>query len=347
MNRIVLLLFLLLILTGKMAAQVEPRFSQHHMASGFYNPASAGSSGYLNATTSFKLFDTYFNPSVSKKNQGSTSTEAAGKDLSYYFVHADMPLKLGKTKHGVGAVFYGDNDASWKSTLIALQYSYKLKLFGGEMGIGIQPGVLSQNIDGTRLTTPDSGGQGTAEDTPGSDTGGEDPAIPLGRTVSGTVFDANIGVYYTRKNLYIGLGAMHITEPEISMDDTDASLLAIYRERTFNFTAGYNIPIKNSLFELQPSVFMLTNTNMFTFDITGRVVYNNRFNAGVSWRLSDNNFYTGLVFMLGAQFANVQVGYAFDTAARFGNTHELVARIRINLNKQKTGNTRHKSVRIL
>jgi len=99
--------------------------------------------------------------------------------------------------------------------------------------------------------------------------------------------------------------------------------------------------------ELQPSVFAQTNFNMYQVDITAKAVYASRFSAGLSWRTSK-----GFVLMLGAKFGKLEGGYAYSmpltpmARATFGG-QELYLKYRMQLNKPKTGLSKHKSVRIL
>ena len=114
-----------------------------------------------------------------------------------------------------------------------------------------------------------------------------------------------------------------------------------------NLVGGYNIQLRNPLYELQPSVFLKTDMQSFQADITARMVYNKMFNGGLSWRINES-----VVILLGATFGRFQVGYAYDfptTAMLKGSSgsHEVLVRYQLKLKKTKTGKNRHKSVRIL
>lgn len=288
------------------------------MSMGYYNPAYAGVSGDLN------LFGLHRQQWVGIEG---------GAPISF-FVTADMPLRLGETDHGIGAVLFTESAGLFHNTHIAGQYAYKHKLFGGTLSIGLQLGMVSQSFDGANARPPGK--------TEGSESQEDDPAIP-NTLVKGTGFDINAGIYYTKKNFYFGLGAMHVTEPELMLEEN----VYTYVEGSYNLVSGYNIQLKNPLYELQPSVFMKTNTRSFQTDITGRVIYNKMFNGGVSWRVNE-----AIVFLLGATFGMVQVGYAYDfptTPILKGShgSHELMIKYKLKLKKTKTGKNKHKSVRIL
>lgn len=330
MKRIAFIVFIICSLGGTMSGQTEAQFSQHHMALGYYNPAWAGSSGDINATSIYKR-------------------QWAGMDDTpgYYFVQADMPIHLGVTRHGVGVLFYSNEGGLYKNTLKALQYNFKYRLWGGEVAIGIQPGIYSQKVKGSTVRPE--------EDNPSSTDGSGDTAMPT-TDISGSTFDINMGLYFRHKQFYMGIGMLHAGQPSIELDEIQEGTL----QRSFNFAAGYNIQLKNSLFELQPAVFMQSSTKgfytdytqsaktAFYADITGRVVYDKKFNAGVTWRTGAQS---GVICMIGAMFDNFQVGYAYDyTTSRTGKSagsHEVVARINFRLKKASRGSAPHKSVRIL
>lgn len=313
MKRVIRSIILFLCIATAVRAQHDAQFSQYFMTLGYYNPAYAGTSGDLN------LFGIHRQQWVGLK----------GGPPKSFFVTADMPLKLGETNLGIGAVLFTESLGLIQSTQIAGQFAYKNKLFGGTLSIGLQLGIANQSFDGTKI----SFGEGVTS---------EDPAIP--RTlVEAMAFDINAGIYYTRKDFYFGVGAMHVTEPELMLEENVYTYIA----GSYNLVSGYNIKLKNPLYELQPSVFMKTNTQSFQTDITGRVVYNKMFNGGLSWRVNES-----IVFLLGATFGNVQVGYAYDfptTPILKGTTgsHELMINYKLKLKKTKTGKNKHKSVRIL
>ncbi len=288
------------------------------MAMGYYNPAYAGTSGDLHA--------------LALHRQQWLGIEGAPKS---FFITGDMPLKLGKTNHGVGIVVFTESIGLFQNTHVAGQYAYKQKLLGGVLSIGLQIGIVNQAFDGEGVSFPTGSSNG-------EDYQQEDPAIPRTQ-VSGMGMDMNAGIYYTRKNLYAGIGVTHLTQPEIQLDEYAYTYIA----SAYNLTGGYNIQFRNPLYELQPSVFLKTDMQSFQADITARLVYNKMFNGGLSWRVNES-----VVVLLGAKFGSLQVGYAYDfptTPILRGSSgsHELMVSYQFKLKKSKSGKNRHKSVRIL
>ncbi|MCD8193841.1 MAG: type IX secretion system membrane protein PorP/SprF [Tannerellaceae bacterium] len=294
--------------------QYDAQLSQYFYAMGYYNPAYAGVSGDLNA--------------LALHRQQWVGIKGAPKS---FFITADMPLSFRETQHGGGVVVFTESIGLFRNTHFAGQYAYKQKLFGGTLSIGLQVGLANISFDGTGVEIGES-------EYPDH----SDPAIPT-TEVEGMALDMNIGFYYTHKKFYVGFGSTHISEPELELEEN----IYTYIGRAYNFTGGYNIQLKNPLYELQPSVFLKTDMSSFQADITARLIYNKMFNGGLSWRVNES-----VILLLGAQFNGIQVGYAYDfptTPILRGSSgsHEIFLNYRLKLKKTKTGKNKHKSVRIL
>ena len=284
------------------------------MAKPYYNPAAVGNSEDLNIMALGRL--------------EWIGVRGAPKS---FFITADMPLRFGKTNHGVGLVVFTEAIGLFQNTHVGAQYAYKYKLFGGVISGGLQFGLVNQSFDGTKVEKVDSEFHQDI-----------DPAIPE-KQVSRMGLDMNFGIFYQHKRFYAGFGMSHITQPELQLNETAYT----YIGRTFNLMGGYNIQLKNPLIEIQPSVFLLTDMQNFHADLTARLEYNKMFNGGFSYRVNES---AGIMF--GVKLGRIQAGYAFDfpTTAlgrASSGSHEICVRYALKLKKTKTGKNRHKSVRIL
>ncbi|MDL2265431.1 type IX secretion system membrane protein PorP/SprF [Parabacteroides sp. OttesenSCG-928-G07] len=317
MKRLLFLLILLIMTcTEVVRAQYDAQLSNYFMSMGYYNPAYAGTTDYLNV---FALH-----------RQQWIGIDRAPKS---FFVSADMPLSFGNSTHGVGVVFFQESAGLYNNMHIAGQYAYKKALWGGTLSIGVQAGIANMIFDGGKSYIP-----------PGDYYAGVDMDGSIPSTeVEGMALDLNAGAFFTHPKFYVGLGVMHLAEPEIQLDEN----LYSYIGRMVNFTAGYNIQTRNPLYELQPSVFLKTDMISFQADLTARLVYNKMFNGGLTWRPGQS-----VVLLLGGTFGSFQVGYAYDFPTspilkETSGSHEVMVKYRLTLKKTKTGKNRHKSVRIL
>jgi type IX secretion system PorP/SprF family membrane protein len=313
MKRLIFSFIAWIALSAGVRAQYDAQFSQYFMAMGYYNPGYAGTNGDLNV--------------LGLHRQQWIGMPGAPQTT---FFNVDMPLSLGNTHTGVGVTMLTETIGLFNNSHISGQFAYKRNLFGGTLSLGVQAGLASISFDGTKVNL----GESEYHDK-------EDEAIPQ-TEINGMALDVNAGLYYTHKKFYAGIASSHVSEPQLALDEN----ISTYIVRAYNLTGGYNIQLKNPLFELQPSVFIKTDLQSFQIDVTARVIYTKMFNGGLSWR-----GYEGIV-MLGASFANVDVGYAYDFPTgpllkASSGSHELMIRYKVKLNKAKTGNYRHKSVRIL
>ncbi|MDH8701444.1 type IX secretion system PorP/SprF family membrane protein [Dysgonomonadaceae bacterium PH5-43] len=326
-------------------AQFDSQLSNYWAITNFYNPAYAGTSGNIELTGLYRL-----------QWLGIENAPKTG------IIAGDMPLKIGDKQHGVGVSMYNDKIGLFKSNVLSGQFAYKLKMFGGNMSIGLQAGYINQSFDGSKVVLPDN--VGNNED--GSGSGTSDDAFPTAE-VSATGFDAALGLFFSKPKWYVGLSVTHLTAPKLDLNDN--TVLEI--PRSYYFTAGYNIKLNNPLLELRPSVLVKT-TELSSFYVEGdsllvetkentlkglwtqtqidvnlRMVYNNSLWGGVSWRKDD-----AVIIMLGGKFKMFEVGYAYDfpiSKIRTSSTgsHEIFIKYALEIDTKKGKKGKSKSVRIL
>jgi type IX secretion system PorP/SprF family membrane protein len=276
-----------------------------------FNPASVGKENVLNVVGAYALDFAGFehNPNT-------------------FYVGADMPLYFLKSYHGVGLSMLNDKIGLFTHQRIAGQYAFRFKLFGGRLAAGIQAGLLMEKFDGSKLDVEDS----------------NDPALPSSE-VSGNSLDLGFGLYYTHKNWYAGASVQHITAPQIDLGETNEFKV----DPSYYLTAGYNIKLRNPLISIPTSTLVRYDGVSWRGDITARVVYKNdkkMLYGGVSY--SPTNSVTALI---GGSFHGINIGYSYEvytSAINPGNgSHELFVSYQTDINLQKKGRNKHKSVRFL
>lgn len=295
-------------------AQNDVQTSMYWATPTLFNPAAAGADTALHVTA----FDRMQWVGV----EGAPQT---------FFVSVDAPFRIKRKRVGVGLSLLNDQAGLFKTTYVNAQLDYSLNLWGGRLAIGVQPGFVNQSFSGGDVFIP----SGDAWDS-------SDPSIPHS-DVSGKGFDLGLGLYYEWGKWYGGIGLQHLNGAELELADYAYSQL----EKTLYFHAGGNIPLKRTLFILQPSVLVKTTFQFTQYDITLRALWNQKFWGGISFRPSD-----AVILMVGANIGAVSLGYAYDIGiSRFGmsagGSHELMAGWTMPLELEKRSKHGHKSIRIL
>jgi type IX secretion system PorP/SprF family membrane protein len=311
MHRRIILLMVVLLVTLGASAQYDPSFSHYWAMETSFNPAAAGKEKVINLTGAYAMTLLGF--------------EHAPKTM---YVSGDMPFEAIGMYHGVGAQIMNDEIGVFSHKRIALQYAAKIPLFGGVLSIGAQGGILSENLDGSKLDLEDP----------------TDPAFSSSE-VTGTGIDVGAGIYYARKNWYVGISALHLTAPLIEIGEKNE----LQVDRTYYLTGGYNIRLRNPFFTIHPSMLARTDGSAWRVDVGARVKYSYEkrvFYAGAAY--SPQNSVTVL---LGGVFQGISLGYSYEfytNGISLGNgSHELCVGYQMEMDFGKKGRNRHQSVRLL
>lgn len=290
-------------------AQWDAQVSQYWKVKTFFNPAFGAEKDSIQATLLHR--------------QQWVGVDNAPKT---FIVSADMPVNFMGRKHGVGILAMSESIGLFKNTSIGAQYVYKKRWKKNILNVGVQLGFTSIGFDASQI---DKAGQEDIED--------------IGATDQTKVFDGNIGIAWVAPKYYIGISSTHITQPNFDIGDD----ITTYIARAYYFTAGYNMRLGKSSYELQPSVLIKADNTVVQYDATARLVYKKMFNGGVSWRKDD-----GWVFLLGINIFGIDAGYAYDLSTsaitvKSKGSHEFFVRYAMPIKLSKSGQTSHKSIRIL
>jgi type IX secretion system PorP/SprF family membrane protein len=292
-------------------AQYDPSFSHYWAMESSYNPAAVGKENKINVIGAYNMSLVGF--------ENNPKTMYFSGDLPFYF--------LGNY-HGVGAKFVNDQIGLFSHNTFALQYAYKLKLFGGSLGVGLQLAMLSENFNGSKLDLAEA----------------SDPAFSTSEQ-TGTGFDLGAGLYYSQRYWYVGASVQHAMAPVVELGETNELEIA----RSYYFTAGGNIRLKNPFLTIHPSVLGRSDGVGYRADATVRVKYTHEkrvMYAGLGY--SPTNSFT---VYLGGDFHGISLGYSYEiytNGLKLGNgSHELMVRYQTDVNFSKKGRNKHQSVRIL
>lgn len=306
------------------SAQSDIQFTQYWAVPAYYNPAATGSTDFLRIRGGARL--------------QWVGIENAPKS---FLIQADSPLRLFKKKIGVGLTMMQESLGLFSNMLLNAQGSYKLKLFKGELSVGVQVGYYNTKFKGSEVYIPD--GDDYHQPT--------DPGIPT-QDLTGSAVDFSLGAFYTHKYFYAGIAGQHLTSPKVTMsiegsESTESQQYETELARMLYFTGGGNIALRNTLFEMQPSLIVKTDFNTFSAEVTMRATYNKFITFGLGYRWKD-----AVSVMVGAEYKNFFLGYAYDypTSAiskASSGSHEIVAGYRLKLDFSGKNRNKHRSIRIM
>ncbi len=301
-------------------AQVDAAMSHFWTAQGYYNPAAAGNLNAIHLQLGSRM------QWVDFKHAPMT-----------FYITADMPYKLLEQRMGVGLKAEFERIGLYTNARIGAQIAWKRKIGKSMLSVGIQPGIFSQTFRGKEVIMPEDEAHQ-----------GNDEAIPK-QDVSGTAFDANVGVYFTHPKFWAGFSVTHVTQPTIELKVSRESVdyYAFNVSRGYYFMGGSNIPINNTLFEIQPSAMFAMTQKAWTAQVATVLRYNRMFNIGVGYRHKD-----AATAFIGVNLKDAYIGYAYDypisaiSKATFGS-HEVFVTYKVKLENREKNKNKQKSIRLM
>lgn len=321
------ILSLVIVLATALAAtaQNDAQLSQYYEVPNLYNPAAVGLTDYI-------------------RIRGAGRLQWVGIDGApkTFLGAADSPFKLFGKRFGAGLVMQQESIGLYSSLNLNAQIAYKLRKFGGEFTGALQIGMYDQRFKGSEVYLPDGDDyhQGADEGIPTTD-------------LHGTALDLGAGIWFNHKRWHAGVSMTHLTSPAIKMggenggSGSDENIYEFHAPRTFYFMAGCNIPLKNTLFELMPSLLAKTDFSFYSAEITARARYNKFLSFGVGYRWDD-----AVIATVAAEIKNFYIGYSFDystSALRSASagSHEIVVGYSLKLDLGEKNRNRHRSIRIM
>lgn len=295
----------------KASAQYDVLFSHYYDMEPSFNAGAIGKDAKMNITAAYAMDLAGFehNPQTA-------------------YIAADMPFQFLNGTHGVGLQFMNDKLGLFNHMRISAQYANKQRLFGGQLSIGIQAGLLTEKFNGSELDVEDA----------------SDPALSSSE-INGNGLDLAAGIYYQRKGFYIGVSALHLNAPKVELGETNE----IQIDRTYYATAGYTFKMHNPFYSIKTSARGFYDGVVYRADVTGRVYYNNdnkHLYGGLSYSPTNS-----VTVLLGMTIQGINVGYsyeAFTNGMNIGNgSHELIVGYQMDINLMKKGRNLHKTVRFL
>lgn len=305
-------------------AQSDAQLTQYYEVPAYYNAGAIGTTDLL-------------------RIRGGMRMQWVGIDNAprAFIATADMPVRLGGKRLAVGLAMQQGSMGLYSSMNLGARVAYHQPLFKGRLSVGLGVGFIDQGFKGSEVYLPDEDDYHQ----------GSDDAIPT-TDLKGNALDLGLGLYYTRGCWWAGLSANHLNSPTITFNAESGQGGA---EDNYEFTvgrtlylmAGCNIPIKNTLLEMMPSMMVKSDLQFTTGELTARVRYNKFLSAGVGYRYKD-----AVSLTLAAELKGFYIGYSYDypvtaIARASSGSHELVAGYSLKLDLSEKNKNKHKSIRIM
>ena len=322
-----MVLFAALVAALPVSAQTDPNLTQYFQAPSFLNPAEAGATDLLRLRGGSRM--------------QWLGIEGAPRD---FMAAADIPFAVFGRRWGGGATMFQESIGLYKTLSINGQLSARQKLGKGYLTVGVQFGYLEQKFKGSEVEIP------TDDDFHDAN----DEAIPT-YDVEGNHFDLGVGVGYVHRLFTLGLSCTHLMQPSIKMQregsqgsgSSDEQYFEFIFRRNLYFIASSNIPLKNTLFEVLPSVMVRSDLRGVQADITARLRWKKFLTAGLGYRTND-----AVSILLEGEYKGIRLGYSYDYATSVimrasSGSHELWVGYSLKLNFGEKNRNRHKSIRVM
>lgn len=268
-----------LFITQDFYGQQAPVFTHHYNSLMFSNPAFAGmregicvSGIYRQQWAGFKDKD---------------GNDVAPQD---FLLTVDSPLRV--LHGGIGGSIIQDKLGQQSDIIVQLDYSFHANLSIGKLGVGAGLNIVNRSIDFTKF-----------------EAGGEDPLLQGLGNESDMRLDASVGLFLSQPGrYYAGISVTNLLESGFKKLSSSTDTVATKTDRTFYITGGYNFVLPgNPLFEIEPSVFILSDLASTQYNITAIVKYNDKFWAGLNYRFQES---VGVI--VGMRFKDFKISYAYD-----------------------------------
>lgn len=291
-------------------SQQDPQYTQYMYNQSVINPAYATTEkGVINLGAFHR----------------SQWTSSVGAPKTYnFFVHTPLSDKI-----EVGLSIITDNigDGVLKENNIYADFAYVLQLDENQkLSFGLKAGLtnFSNNFDNFKFPDDDPLNGITTNDKAFSN-------------LSGTLPNFGVGAFYFTDNYYVGISVPNLLQSKHIKKEQ--GLNSIGGEAIHYFlTAGYVFEMSETL-KLKPAVMAkAVEGSPVVIDASLNVLFNNRFEGGLSYRINDS---ASAMFNVRAT-NNLRIGYAFDyTTSNLGKynsgTHEIMVLFDLDLMSFKKG----------
>lgn len=261
---------LLLLFSGRIIAQQDPMYSMYMLDKMLINPAYTGSASWLVGTLKYRQQFVGF---------------AGGPTTATFNFHT--PIQ--KRHIGLGFKVISDKTAIMSNLNASLFYSYHLNFAGGKLSAGLEAGIYNRRINYQDLVLNDP----------------VDNSLPQTAT-SSLVPDASVGLYYQKKQFYIGYSFCHLVKKDFNYKAISESNSHLYNHMYLLLGKVFELSEKWSF---EPSALVKYQAaSPVQLDVNVSLAYRERVTVGFQYRTGD-----AVAAMLKISILeNLRIAYAYD-----------------------------------
>jgi len=256
------------------------------------NPAVAGSEGYsaFNITSRKNWLGYNGGPLTNSLTAQTRVTRSSNRPSTRF------RRKSSSGKVGLGGYIFNDKNGAINRTGFQLTYAYHIRIKNAQLSLGVSGSGFQFRINKDDLSFKSQND-------------------PLDNGADKVMFipDANVGVYYSSENLYVGLAVNQLFQSALKFNDNGSEYKML---RNYYLSGGYKIAVSKD-FQVEPSIlFQTTEKLLSSFDFNVKGIYREDYWFGISYRTSG-----AIVTMTGVKVKMFNIGYAFDYS--FGEIQKI------------------------
>ncbi|MFO7657105.1 MAG: PorP/SprF family type IX secretion system membrane protein [Bacteroidales bacterium] len=315
---IIIVCSILLSSLNKTNAQQIPLYSQYTFSPFVLNPAAAGAEGYttINFTNRYQWAGIEGAPRTF-----SASIQTRIMKKSHIFknkpIKRNIKYNLRNGRVGLGLTAYNYHAGQIDQTGTQLTYAYHLISNNkSQLSLGLSLGFLRYKINTGNLQLIDMD---------------DDPI--LYNKISLFIPDANVGIFYSDREKYIGFSVLQLLQASINFGAYNSENFLMYRQ--YYLVGGYKYNLTTQ--DVLESSFYLKSSQQLNFqiDVSTKFVHRGRFWIGIGYR-------SGLTFIgsTGLSINKFYFGYAYDYSPRglqnssYGS-HEVMLALKLGDNVRR------------
>ena len=287
------------------------------------NPAAVGSSDYLRLRAGARLETLGIHGA--KKN---------------FIGTADAPYKIKEQNIGAGLIINNASFDYFRNIIIEGQGSYRIPLKKGFLSAGISIGYFHTTFQGDKINSDSNISEGEINE-----------ELPREKVKGGSL-DFGLGIRYETELLSIGISGLHLNNPKLTLSNkgnmnTDLPHVESNLPASIYFETSGNIPIKNSLFKLQPSLVLGTDFSHISSVLDLGVTWKDMVTFGLDYRWKKA---AGIFAAVTIKDFFIGYSWEYQTVAdkkRSSGNHELIIGYQFRLIQPKKGIYRQRSIRLM